>query len=80
MSAFLACICMYTVCLVPMVSRKGCLDVLKLELQTVVRNLIGLGAESGFSTRVENALKPLSSLSCSMVSILNFISSSGYFQ
>lgn len=60
--------------------QKRVLDLLKLELQTVVRNLIGLlGAESGFSARVESALKSLSSLSCSMVSIFHFISSSGYF-
>lgn len=60
--------------------QKRVLDLLKLELQTVVRNLIGLlGAESGFSERVESALNPLSFLSCSMVSILPFITSSGYF-
>lgn len=56
------------------------LDGLKLELQTVVRNLIGLlGTECGCPAKAENALNPLSSFSCSMVSILNFISSSRYF-
>lgn len=60
--------------------QKRVLDLLKLELQTVVRNLIGLlRAESGFSERVESVLKPPNSLSCYMVSILNFISSSEYF-
>lgn len=56
------------------------LDLLKLELQTVVRNLIGLfRTESGCPAKSESALNPLSSLSCSMVSVLNFISSSEYF-